>query len=861
MPWLADGVTKWERLAVGSLKAISSIDQESAALILSFPWVMDGIRPGESSAISGVRGIMDEDPKLAGAILGLWWVPDDMPAAEEYALTDLRDLARSNPALAWRAIAEPFMEPPFRQRDQYALAILSELSLDPPGSTAGAELLAELVDQPWFSDGLDDLDAALLFAISVSHREFQQALFKDHYVASVPVTLPLAGDIELVVVRHTPFPPDDHTFAALEEGVRAIEGFMGASFPVNDVMLLLTEPDIWGVRGGAQFVGGFSGGVEPAYATAYIRMNNSESGPSQGALYHEIGHYYHLRAHQWLVEGTANFLETYTLALTSTGGSGEGFAETLAERLMDLEFRGCGRDNIQQHLDDYGGNQCNYDLGERFLLAMYTAIGPEAVAAALRELYTQSLFFVNLNEDTIYHAFLSNVPPGKEAAFKDAYRQHHGGAVVDAVLEEASDRPPLVALYNAANGPGWTNNRNWASNAPLGAWHGVATEPGGRVRLLELDSNELVGEIPPELGGLSDLRTLDLVANSLTGEIPPELGSLSKLTRLNLGRNELTEGIPPELANLTSLGALDLWENRLTGGIPPQLGSLTGLRLLGLHWNQLSGEIPAELGNLINLTHLRLNRNQLNGEIPAELGNLTSLSWLDLRENRLAGEIPSELGNLSNLETVFLNENRLVGEIPSELGNLTGLRSVEFSNNLLSGEMPAELSNLINLRVLNLDRNQLSGQIPAELGSLTNFYRLDLSRNQLSGEIPSELGDLGGIKILNLSRNQLTGEIPVELSNLTDLEELFLSGNQLTGCIPQALRNIPRNDLAELGLPFCEREDLGSTSLGQRVGVTDAEATVLRPRVRTRRSRVRSSEESSSSNGDVQIWHERVSKC
>ena len=747
-----------------------------------------------------------------GRYFGLWWVPDDMPTVEQYALTDLCNLARSNPALAWRAIEEPFMEPPFRQRDQYALATLSVLSLDPPGSTAGAELLAELDLQSWFSDGLNDLDTALLFAINRSPREFQQALFKDHYVVSVPVTLPLAGDIELVVVRHTPFPPDDHTFATLEEGVRAIEGLMGAPFPVRDVILLLTEPEIWRLRSGAQFDGSFIGGAEPAYVTAHIRMNNSEAGPSKGALYPEIGHYYHLRAHQWLVEGTANFLEAYTLALTSTEADREWFAEGIAERLMHLESRGCGRDNIRQHLDDHGGAQCSYDLGERFLLAMYIAVGPEAVSAALRELYTQSLLFVYLDEDTIYHVFLSNVPSGKEEAFKDAYRRHHGGAIVDAILEEAPDRPPLVALFNATNGLGWTNIMNWASNAPLGAWHGVATEPGGRVRRLEVDANQLVGEIPPELGCLSDLRKLYLVANSLMGEIPPELGNLSKLTSLNLGRNELTGGIPPELANLTSLGALDLWENRLNGEIPAELGNLINLTLLRLNWNQLSGEIPAELGNLINLTHLRLDKNRLSGEIPAELGNLTCLSWLDLTENRLAGEIPSELGNLANLETLFLNDNRLVGEIPSALGSLTGLTSVELSNNLLSGEMPAELSNLINLIVLDLDRNQLSGQIPSELGNLTNLYRLDLSRNQLSGEIPSELGDLGGIKILNLSRNELTGEIPVELSNLTDLEELSLSGNQLTGCIPQALGNIPRNDLAELGLPFCEREDLGSTS-------------------------------------------------
>ena len=44
----------------------------------------------------------------------------------------------------------------------------------------------------------------------------------------------------------------------------------------------------------------------------------------------------------------------------------------------------------------------------------------------------------------------------------------------------------------------------------------------------------MTGEIPPELGGLSNLTLLYLHDNQLTGEIPPELGGLSNLTGLVL---------------------------------------------------------------------------------------------------------------------------------------------------------------------------------------------------------------------------------------------------------------------------------------------------------------------------------------
>ena len=105
----------------------------------------------------------------------------------------------------------------------------------------------------------------------------------------------------------------------------------------------------------------------------------------------------------------------------------------------------------------------------------------------------------------------------------------------------SADRAALVALYNGMDGPNWTNNSNWLSSAPLGQWHGVNTNYNGRV----------VG--------------LDLVNNHLSGEIPPEVGRLSNLTSLKLGGNQLNGGIPTELGNLTSLEELHLFYNRLNG--------------------------------------------------------------------------------------------------------------------------------------------------------------------------------------------------------------------------------------------------------------------------------------------------------
>ena len=132
----------------------------------------------------------------------------------------------------------------------------------------------------------------------------------------------------------------------------------------------------------------------------------------------------------------------------------------------------------------------------------------------------------------------------------------------------------MEALYQATGGVAWDESSNWLTDAPLGEWHSVTTDDSGRVIELALWANDLSGEIPPELGGLSNLERLYLNGNQLTGEIPPELGGLSNLQRLNLGTNRLSGEIPPELGGLSNLASLSLYENQLSGEIPPELGGL-----------------------------------------------------------------------------------------------------------------------------------------------------------------------------------------------------------------------------------------------------------------------------------------------
>ena len=185
------------------------------------------------------------------------------------------------------------------------------------------------------------------------------------------------------------------------------------------------------------------------------------------------------------------------------------------------------------------------------------------------------------------------------------------GDLSDSINYGVSISVALGRFYRATNGPDWTQNTNWLTDAPLEEWHGVTVGLFGQLTILNLNNNNLGGSIPMDVGQLWTLGELNLGSNRISGEIPATIGKLEFLGKLNLSDN------------------------------------------------QLSGEIPAELGRLKELEVLALDRNELTGELPAELGNLANLRELHLQENEsLSGPLPDSFTNLE-LQTLNLDGTAL----------------------------------------------------------------------------------------------------------------------------------------------------------------------------------------------------------
>ncbi|GLJ20728.1 hypothetical protein SUGI_0377580 [Cryptomeria japonica] len=282
-----------------------------------------------------------------------------------------------------------------------------------------------------------------------------------------------------------------------------------------------------------------------------------------------------------------------------------------------------------------------------------------------------------------------------------------------------------------------------------------------KLEILDLGRNNFAGVITPSIGLLSgDLSLFFLDSNQIEGSIPGEIGNLTKLTRIDFSGNRFSGNIPTTLSKLLNLERLSLATNNLQGRVPNSLGAAKGLGLLSLSENGLSGQIPDSLGNLSQLRYIYLDHNNLSGEIPASLGRCRSLMLLDLAYNSLAGSIPPEVAGLKDLQFYFnVSSNMLQGSL-LEMSNLVMVQAIDVSMNKFSDGIPSALASCIALEYINLSWNAFSGPIPASLAKLVNLQVMDLSSNNLTGTIPENFKDMKMLRHVNLSSNRLTGEVP-----------------------------------------------------------------------------------------------------
>ncbi|CAN6709810.1 unnamed protein product [Malus baccata var. baccata] len=373
---------------------------------------------------------------------------------------------------------------------------------------------------------------------------------------------------------------------------------------------------------------------------------------------------------------------------------------------------------------------------------------------------------------------------------------------LEGVVSEShfSNLSRLTSLYLSSNSLALSFNSNWVPPFQLDSIFLASCKMGPyfpkwlqtqNPSFLDLSNNKISGSISILCEAYKGLRLLNLSSNNLSGELPECLSHLGNLVILDLSYNAFSGRIPATVGSLYHMRSLNLRSNKFVGELPSSFKNCTNLQIIDVGDNKLSGHIPKWLGvSLQNLFTLVLSSNNFNGSMPPELCHLTNIQILDVSVNNISGTIPkclstltvlAQKGNSSPTRQYQINDTLADMHQTLEFKNTLGfLTRIDFSSNRLTGAIPSEITDLVGLVSLNLSRNKLTSELPVEIGKLQSLVALDLSRNQINGRIPTSLAQIEGLDVLYLSYNNFIGEIPT--TKLQSFDPSVYAGNpQLCG--------------------------------------------------------------------------------
>ena len=369
--WIQDGVDGVESEAVQDLLYIAVVSRPVASSIVSLGWVRDGIDDLEAGAIDWINNV--ESAEVASSIVSLAWMQDGIDDVEVKTIEELSYIANRDAGSALRIVGMPFIEaiePP----DISALASLRQLAGFRP------EIFERIMAHPTIRDGITNDWAqvvATLDGVARTSPGLTHVLLDPSRVSLErrAITLPLAGDVVLSIVRTGPGAA--RSMDLLERSVRAAEEFMGVPLPTGYVGLLY-ENAVFGSNVGTNF--GTHIAVLPEYD---VDDGSHEAETAGGHVAHEVAHYYWGGNEHWVDEGASDFMA----AAVERARTGRPIGVTnppcvYARTIAELESLGVSRVDVE-----FG---CNYSLGERLFVDLRRTLGDERFRQGFRALYLAS---------------------------------------------------------------------------------------------------------------------------------------------------------------------------------------------------------------------------------------------------------------------------------------------------------------------------------------------------------------------------------------------------------------------------------------------------------------------------------------
>ena len=436
LSWLEEGVTSDEWQLLEDLSRIASVDLELAWTVASLPWFTDGVTEDEVISLFYLDKIASTDLEFAWAVVGLPWFADSMTKGEWSTVQQMGFIASENRELALWLTKLPLSE---GLGNHVLLAFYLLVANEP-------DVVSQIISQPWVQDGLDEEEMAFMVAVlgeasDNSYGDFE-ALLEGHYTQSKTVSLPLAGDVKIWVFQSDPLSSEEDIPTVIEDIVRIIEGFVGTPLPTTDIIMLieilprdLLFPQFRGLHHGS-----------------HIKVNRDygkDLGHLRSPIIHELAHYYRFSP-SWFNESFAHLMEGYVnqkMGIQSMAEVRAEISKGVQRDCSDKEIATIRHALFADQLRSFASpGRCTRALGLSFLHSAFEILGEERLSTALRDPYTlhESQNGVEVDEEDIYRALLSNTPPDSQEEFRNLYRRLDGGPYADPDLDRSDDHGDSV---------------------------------------------------------------------------------------------------------------------------------------------------------------------------------------------------------------------------------------------------------------------------------------------------------------------------------------------------------------------------------------------------------------------------------
>ena len=386
--WVQDGLDESERLIIWRLRWLRFVDEETAVATLHFAnalvseaWVRDGLDETEISLIESLgrlRFVNDEEAAAAvlrfvSLLLSEAWVRDGLDEAERFIIESRRRAPDDGEAAAGvlrvinALVAEDWVQDGLDETERLIIrGFVGGLGQD-EAATAVLRLMNALANDARVQGGLDETTLFVLehLARLGGNTDLRRLVGHRWQVSKEErsIDLPLTGEVRLTIIRTRPGPA--RSMDSLEHSVRGVEAFMGEPLPTSHVRL---------------FFNPFGGPA--AHYGEYIALGagaDDEDGSGgaewfDGAIIHELAHYYFSNNSGWITEGTASIVED----IVDDARDGKP---------VDADNHPCAHVRSIEELEADPFYGCNYALGKRIFLDLYRSLGVAAFQQGLRDLY------------------------------------------------------------------------------------------------------------------------------------------------------------------------------------------------------------------------------------------------------------------------------------------------------------------------------------------------------------------------------------------------------------------------------------------------------------------------------------------